>query len=274
MKPYAAAITGFLVLLVSGGPHESEAAPQRRAPAASSVQDSPASISVHVDYGAQLLLIDGQGKKTGYDAGTGKDLREIPGAVYTDDSVSDATDESDDPAVAESRVLDVPPGSSGAYLLKVIPTDRPDYRIQFYCSGSGARSKLSGSGVGIVPGEQHSFSVNTGRGCLGQFAAGAYAAQSTSAEPLLTYALPSSNNVRLKKGFPFRMVLVYDRSIVPSSFAALLNGERLTDAFHPKAGMIESVSIAISASHNLLQLTATGTRPGSQASDTFIVDLD
>src|SRR5262249_18224131 len=274
MKPYAAAIAVCLALPISVGKQENQTAPQTHVPAVSSPQIVPASITVHVDYGARLLLVDGQGKKTGYDGATGKNLREIPGAVYSDDSVSDAADESDDPAVAESRVLDLPPNPAGVYLLRVSPTDRNNYQIQFYCSGSGQRSKLTGKDVGIAPGEQHSFSVDSRSGCLSQFVAGAYAAQSTLAEPLLTYALPGSNSVHLKKGLPFRMVVVYDRSIVASTFAATLNGETVRNAFHPKAGGIDAISIPVSAGHNVLQLTVSGTQPGFRAADSFTIDLD
>jgi hypothetical protein len=159
-------------------------------------------------------------------------------------------------------------------VLKVSPTDRNNYQIQFYCSASGQRSKLSGKDVGIAPGEQHSFSVDSRGGCLSQFVVGAYAAQSTPAEPLLTYAYPGSNSIHLKKGLPFRMVVVYGRGIVPSSFAATLNGETVRNAFHPKAGDIEAISIPIGAGHNVLQLTVSGIQPGSHAADSFTIDLD
>lgn len=274
MKPLSISIPVFIALLVFGGRPDDAACQQASAPAPGPSQPAPVSIAVHADYGAHLMLVDGQGKRTGYDLRTGKDLQEIPGAVYADDSVSDVTDSSDNSAIAEVRVLKIPAQPLGVYLLKVMPTDREDYRIEFYCRGSGRRLKLSGDSVGIVTGEQHSFSVDSSHGCSGRFAAGAYATQSTEQDPVLTYALPNSNNVHLKKGSPFRIVVVYDRSIVPSSFTATLNGESVTNTFHPKAGGIETVSIPVAAAHNVLRLTAIGTRPGSGASDTFTVDLE
>jgi hypothetical protein len=75
------------------------------------------SIDISVEYGAQLLLIDSQGRKSGYDPATGQVLDGIPGAVYVNDSITDATDNSPDAAEAESRVLDIQSQGSEQYSL-------------------------------------------------------------------------------------------------------------------------------------------------------------
>jgi hypothetical protein len=83
--------------------------------------ESDLAIDVNVDYGAQLLLTDSQGRKTGYERQTGQIIGAIPDAVYMDDSISAATDDSSDSAAAESRVLEIRSKASETYTLRVLP---------------------------------------------------------------------------------------------------------------------------------------------------------
>lgn len=109
-------------------------------------------VNITADYGAQLMLIDPQGRKTGYDVSTAQTVSAIPGAVYSNDSISDATDASSDPAESESRVLEIHSAAMGRYSLKVNPTDRSTYNIGFSCTGiDGPSAHISASDLGIAP---------------------------------------------------------------------------------------------------------------------------
>lgn len=272
MRLHAISVSLALLLLAPGGKPGNGAYQQKSAQIPVRAAADSMSIQANVDYGAQLLLVNAQGNRTGYDTNTGKLLHQISGASYVDDSVSDESDDSDDAATAESRVLRIP---SGAYLLKVVPTDRNSYRIQFSCRESGKASQLAGESIGISPGEEHSFSINSSRGCSGPFVAGAFPPQPASPDSLLSYAFPASANVHLSKGTSFRTVIVYGNDLVPTTFAATLNGEGVDATFHPKPGAIESVSIPTRSGHNVLKITANGRQTNSGSSAlTFTIDAD
>lgn len=271
MKLHAMTLSLAVLLLVPAGKPGNGAYQQKSVQIPMRAAVDVVSIQANVDYGAQLLLVDAQGNRTGYDKGTGKLLHQISGASYVDDSISDESDDSDDAATAESRVLRIPPG---AYLLKIVPTDRNSYRIQFSCRESGKASRVAGESIGISPGEEHSYSVNSSGGCSGAFVAGALPSERASPDSLLSYAFPPSGTVHLPKGIPFRIVLVYGNDLMPASFVATLNGEGIGATFHPKPGGIESVSIPAKPGHNVLQLTANGRQADSGSSSTLTFTID
>ena len=280
MNPAYPAIWISLLLLsgVSAGRMEllANQAAQARPPTAASPVPVKTSLFVDIsaDYGAQLTLTDLQGRITGYDPAMAQTLNGIPDSSYGDDSISDATDDSVDAASAESRVLEIHPIPPSQYSLKVSPTDRDSYNIQFFCSaGKDASANLSASRVGIVRGEVHSFLLAVAADCSGKFVSGAFGEQNRTA--LLTYAYPIADHVHLTGGSSFRLVIVYDRRVDPSSFSATLNGNTIVNLFHPRPNTIESVTIPIQAGHNLVQLSIAGIsgRESSKTqTDSFVVD--
>lgn len=258
-------------------PVQAKAPVQRKAPAPQAVARDGPSIQVTVDYGAQLMLVDRQGRETGYDPATGRMLENISSAVYTEDSISDATDDSDGVAEAEVRLLDIQHASPGdAYLLHVVPTDRNTYQVEFRCQRSGAGSSdIAGKDISIAPGEQHVFSLTADDKCSDRFVAGMFANRSGQNVPLLTYAFPTSANVHLSKKKFLRIVILYDRDISPSSFVATLNGQVVTHLFHPKPRSIEAAVLPVILGQNLLQLNVTSARDGStRAVDIFTINVD
>src|SRR5436309_11382133 len=82
------------------GPRQSIAARTTPNNTANSAPVNPApndnvAVNISVDYGAQMLLLDAQSRRTGYDRNTGQVLSNLPEAAYVDDSISDAADDSD-----------------------------------------------------------------------------------------------------------------------------------------------------------------------------------
>ena len=246
------------------------------APGANSVKGM--SIQVNVDYGAQLMLVDAQGHRTGYDPADGHTLQNIPNAVYTDDSISDAIDDSDDTTEAEVRLLRVQATAGDAYWLHVLPTDRKTYRIDFLFQGAGTGKDsvhIPATEISIAPGEEHLFFLSGDSMCSDRFVTGGFPKRSGQSAPLLTYAFPVSNNIHLSNTRALRMVIVYDPEISPSSFIATLNGRVITQLFHPIPGRIEAVSLPANVGRNVVQLSAISSRDASKHSgDTFTVDIN
>jgi hypothetical protein len=244
-----------------------------RQPPALKAQPDDVYVNITTDYGAQLTLIDPQGRKTGYDVSTAQTLSGIPGAIYSSDSISDATDASPEPAETESRVLEIHSAAMGRYSLQVSPTDRSTYNIGFSCTGiDGPSAHISGSDIGIAPGEEHSFNVMIGAACSEAFVSGAFGGSGSS---LLTYGYPTANHVSLASRW-FRLVIIYDRRIVPSTFAATMDGNSVTNLFHPKPGGIESVAMPIKPGHHIVQINVSGVSAdgkGTNAEDSFAIDV-
>lgn len=235
-------------------------------------------VDVSVDYGAQLLLTDSQGRKTGYDPATAQMRSGIPGVSYSDDSITDATDDSSNPAVAESRVLEIHPAVLGRYSLNVSPTDRDSYSIEFFCgAGKGREANISAQNLGIAPGEEHSFNLTIAPGCSGGLVSGAFVGHGASESALLTFGYPHSDHIHLTGSSVFHLVIVYGPRLNPSSFAATLNGNTIASLFHPQRNAIESVTIPLTPGRNLIQLSASGaSERGSPltATDSFVVEVE
>jgi hypothetical protein len=257
-----------------GGPELTQkSAPSTQQQPALEAQPDNVYVNITADYGAQLMLIDPQGRKTGYDVSTAQTLSGIPGAVYSNDSISDATDASPDPAESESRVLEIHSAAMGRYSLIVNPTDRSTYNIGFACTGiDGPSAHISASDLGIAPGEEHSFNIMIAPVCSETFVSGAFGGRGSG---LLTYGYPMANHVSLAS-HSFRLVIVYDRQIVPSTFAATIDGNSVANLFHPKPSSIEAVTMPIKPGHHIVQINVSGvSADGKQisAEDSFAVDF-
>ncbi len=229
-----------------------------------------------MDNGAQLMLVDAHGNQTGYDPTTGRMLQNISGAVYTNDSITDATDGSDDAAEAEVRLLRVQATAGDTYQLHVLPTDRNSYRIEFRCrTTANGSARIRGKEVGIAPGEQHIFVLHADNSCSNQFVAGAFASRSGQSAPLLSYAFPTSDNIKLPNTKSSRIVIVYSQEISATSFVATLNGQVITQMFHPSPGTIEAVALPVNSGKNIVQLSVTGAQDASnKVMDTFTINVE
>jgi hypothetical protein len=232
-------------------------------------------IDASIDYGAELLLVDSQGHQTGYDPSVHHKVTNLAGASYVDESITDATDDSDDPATGESKVLHFTPAQGSSYFLHVFPKDRSTYGLEFKCKGPNGSTHLHRTELGISSGEEHVFSISLVENCSERCLTGVFANASAQGHPLLTYAFPISSNVRVTSGTTARIVIVYDKDILPSSFIATLNGQTITQLFHPKTGSIESVAVPTKHGENILQLGVTNS--GNQANhsmDSFTIHVD
>jgi len=70
--------------------------------------------------------------------------------------------------------------------------------------------------------------------CSERFIAGAFANTPGQAHPLLTYAFPTSGDVKIASGATARIVVIYDKAILASSFIATMNSQAITQLFIQK----------------------------------------
>lgn len=162
------------------------------------------------------------------------------------------------------------------YVLHVVPTDRNTYHLEFRCRNAGTRPvHMAGTDIGIAPGEQRLSSPNAEAACSDRFVTGALANRGGENALLLTYAFPTSATIHLSKTKILRIVILYDRDTSPSSFAATLNGQSVTQLFHPRPMSIELVSLTANAGQNILQLNVSSARDGStRTADIFTIRVD
>ncbi len=274
MALFAAGFAAYTRKPVVAGRAEPAAEAQRTP---HNAQVGAVTLTVSVDYGAQLLLSDSQGHKSGYDTSTAQVLSEIPEASYVNDSITDAEDNSSDPAESESRVLEIHPKLGEKYALKVLPSDRKTYNLEFLCTGSGNSSlAISGHDVPISPGEEHSFVLVGAPACSGQFLWGAFDQKNIPGASLLSYAYPGSSDVHLNGGHGFHLVVVYGPEINPASFGATLDQKSISNLFHPAQNSVEPVTVPVVHGRHLIRLYLAGKSDNAQlnTADSFMVDVE
>lgn len=235
--------------------------------------NSELSIGVNLHYGAQVVLTDPEGRKSGYDPKTGQASKGIPGTSFYEDSITDATDDSSDPATSDSKVLEIHPNAPQRYLVSVSPAGADAYSLEFLCGG---KDHVSADEISIEPSEEHSFVLVASPGCADSFVSGAFKPEKGSGPPLLSYAYPRTSSVQLAAGMPFHVIVVYGEHITASSFTAALDGKTVANLFKPKENSIEAVSVPVSKGHHLIQLCITGkSEDGATLAtlDSFTIDV-
>jgi hypothetical protein len=76
----------------------------------------------------------------------------------------------------------------------------------------------------------------------------------------LAYSTVQADNTLLPEGTSeFNLTVHYKLNIVPSTYVAVLNGQKITSLFHPIPGGYETVSIPLRAGQNLLSVRVKGT---------------
>lgn len=245
---------------------------------AQSRSNSDFAVGVTLHYGAQVMVTDSEGRKSGYDPNTQQLVKSILGTSYYEDSITDATDDSSDPATSESKVLEIQTNTPQRYFVSVLPADASEYAIEFSCGGANtSRNHVSADEIPIESGDHDAFVVEASPACSSDsFVSGALKIENPSGASLLTYAYPSSNSVKIASGHPFRMVAVYSQWINPSSFTATLDGRTIVNLFKPKQNGIEGVNVPVSRGRHIIQLGASGTSGDGarlMSLDSFTVDV-
>jgi len=229
------------------------------------------SLDVMAGYGKPLtietLLIDPQGRKTGFDPETKSEKKEIPCSGYADDYYG-----GDVPPV---QVLVVNPTIDGPYSLLIYsPTSTP-YSLAIYISDE-SREDLKIETTGILSGgavaeykiNYDSSSVNNSTVTPELF--DGKGQRPVDVNTFLAYAGPTQGRTNLTAGqTTYDVAIYYGETIQPGTFKATLNSADITGSFNPEAGKSELVTIPLQIGRNTLILSVNGIRnDGRKATDT------
>ncbi|MBU4269078.1 MAG: hypothetical protein KJ808_09570 [Acidobacteria bacterium] len=66
----------------------------------------------------------------------------------------------------------------------------------------------------------------------------------------------------------YGLVLIYDKAIIPATFAAILNGRDIKDLFKPQPGQAEAVWLMLDPGSNTLVISVDGNLENRAATDT------
>lgn len=229
---------------------------------------------------AQLLITNSAGQSTGFDPITNTSFTQIPNAAYVDDSITDVTDNSDDPAQIDSKQLILKPPAQDTYTLTVTGTDVGTYELELISLDANRQHTATAlKDFPTSPGAVQKFSFTTpivaGQGfpLSGGFDGGGQRPKDVN--HFLSYANPTSGKVALPPSTAsFPLLIFYDSRDLASTFSATLNSNSISGLFHPSPGTFEVVNIPLQSGRNVLALSIDGKLPTRVATDTDRLEFD
>ncbi len=233
----------------------------------------PGGITVTLGGEAEMLVTDPSGRRIGSNSLSNKSFAEIPGASAGDDSIDDPNDNSDNPVNIQAKTLEISPAVPGTYTLTVNSATKGAYDLELAAfSPSYQRTHVELKNVQIEAGARHLylFRADTANGgslqLFGGFGGEGDAAKNVNRT--LSYANPIGSETRLPVGTQlFSLIIFYNSHARFDSFSALLDGNQITNMFHPTPGGFERVDIPVHPGRNLLVLTMLGTSPSAASTD-------
>ncbi len=223
---------------------------------------------------AELVLIDSQGRKTGFDPSTGTNYAQIPGATYGGESISDDNPLDTEDFSIDTKSLYWPTLSPDTYTLEVIGTQTGYYDLDLhYSDPQFNQANSSFQDLPIASGQVESFTFSLPMATGGGFAiSGGFAGggqRPATVDKFLTYANPTNRSTTMPAGvYSFPLIVFYGPSTNPASFAAVLDGMNVTALFRPQPGGMNFVALPLSLGRNVLKLSIQGTAGGRTATDT------
>jgi hypothetical protein len=211
---------------------------------------------------AEVLVTDGQGRRTGLDPASGTTYGDIPGAVYDSTSITDPEDPTDEPDVTkEWEMMGAP---AGEYTVTVTGTGTGTYMLDMRAFDvTGADGMSVYDSIPIAPGVVHTYRFAYDPAMpagpipvTGGFGGGG---QRASVDAFLTYSAPTERSIALPAGTTtYPLMVFFGRSVDPATFTATLNGAAVTSLFQPRAGGVNAVRLPLRSGRNVLQLTIRG----------------
>jgi hypothetical protein len=231
-------------------------------------------LTVTIHSPAELLITNSAGQQTGFDPTTNTSFDQIPNSAYIDDSITDVTDDSDTPAQADSKVLDLGAPAADTFTLTVTGTDFGTYSLEFVSFDPNFQPASTAiHDVPTSPGAVQTFTFTTpivaGQPfpLSGAFDGGGQRPKDVN--HFLSYANPTSSSTTLPTGTTsFPLMIFYDSRDIASTFTAVLNGSDVSSMFHPAPGTFEVVNIPLVGGSNVLKLSIDGNLPSRVATDT------
>jgi len=216
----------------------------------------------------ETLLIDPQGRKTGFDPEVKIVKEDIPCTLgYWEDSYGGD--------VPPARFVAIRPTIDGIYSIKVYSPTTTHYNLSIYFRDT-TRKRLHIDFSGILSGgavteykvDYDSTSVEKSAVTPELF--DGKGQRAIDVNTFLAYAGPSQGRTNLPAGqTTYDVAIYYGKTIQPGTFKATLSRTDITNSFHPAAGSSELVNIPLQQGRNTLVLSVKGTRSdGRQATDT------
>jgi hypothetical protein len=223
----------------------------------------------------ELLITDPQGRRTGIDPLTGQTFSEIPNASYENIGLDDETIPDLPEPGPETKDLDLVRPLEGEYALRVTGTGTGTYDLEIRSSDAqGTPSQSTFANVPITPGAVHNYVFDHSKAPGSQISiAGGFdggGQRPRDVNKFLTYISPGDSPTTLPAGTTtYSLLIVYGRTIIPSTFTAQLNGVNVTGLFSPAPGTNQMVDLSLQPGRNVLLLSVDGTvSSGRVATDT------
>ncbi len=214
------------------------------------------------DSPGELVLKDPEGRRAGYDPIAGVKYREIPNSSYGLEGLDDHGTGAPGP---KSIVISVGRPMAGGYDLQVIGTEGGNYGLWIYVVDQSDNSKSKRfDRIPISPGVVHTYAINysdtvaTNTEFMGGF--DGKGQRPRDVNKFLSFSNPTQARTELPAGTnTFDLVIFYDKTTIPGSFKAELNGTNITSLFSPALGKTEVVKLNLASGSNTLIVSIEGT---------------
>ncbi|HEX5339806.1 MAG TPA: hypothetical protein VFX47_02885 [Gammaproteobacteria bacterium] len=212
---------------------------------------------------AELVVTAPDGKEqTGFDPTSGTTYSGIPNAIYSGESLrDDDTGEADPDPI---KFFYLPGPVTGNYTIQVIGTDTGTYSMKVSTLDSSGH-EAAATELDDVPTfagniQQYTLDYQGSTSTPLTFEAGyAGGGQSKQVNGFLEYSSPAAARVKVSANVTsYRIVLQYGSTIVPTTFSATLNGNDVSNLFHPQSGTTETVTVPLQAGSNKLLFKIQG----------------
>lgn len=230
-------------------------------------------ITFHDGNDGDLIIINPQGRKVGYNPITKTKYLEIPEATYMFMTLAEGDSDG-------SKILDIPQPLAGNYQLQVVGIVSETYSLYISAHNDtlSTHSVTDLRNIPIEPNIVHTYNFYFPKTTAdvrffatgANFYGGVEQDIGTNTDKLLTYVYPAQETTTLPKGTETAsIVVIYDITIIPATFKATLNGTDVTNLFKPTAGWIESVKLKLNPNNtNTLILSAASNLLGKTTIDT------
>ncbi|MBU4405446.1 MAG: hypothetical protein KKG79_07540 [Acidobacteria bacterium] len=224
----------------------------------------------------ELVLTDPLGRKTGRDPLSGTDYEEIPNSSYGKEYEHD--DETGETVGEDFKTLEIVQPLAGNYKLQIIGTGFGTYNLEICgrATSGGFPSVTNFTLVPISPNNVHiyGFKYQLTPSSEIQFNAlegnfDGKGQRPSDVNKFISYVTPTQSRTTLPAGEKmYGLVLIYDKAIIPATFAAILNGRDIKDLFKPQPGQAEAVWLMLDPGSNTLVISVDGNLENRAATDT------
>ncbi len=233
-------------------------------------------ISIHLSRGepygefppAELLLVDPQGRKTGYNPISKIFYNEIPRSFYETTGFG---------GELTTEELDIRQPGAGDYQLFVIGKNKGGYTLEIAAWDSELNpSKEEFIDIPIKPNEIHAVRFRLSKTVGAELSAtlDKKSRLPKDAPTFLGYRSPSSRYTKLPVGTrSYKISIIYGDKIMPLTFRVKHDGVDITPVFHAVPGTSEEVTINLRPENNTLKFSVDAPLAGSIVGHTDTIEI-